>query len=331
MVSSIKKNFTKPTISIVIPTYNRFSLLKEAVMSCLNQSLQNIEIIIVDDGSTDGTELQVAELLKSDWNNGLISYYRQPNSGASSARNLGLQKARGEYIQFLDSDDLIFPNKLELQLIELRKDNAEVCICYGYMGSDLEAKSNKVIGSSFSNNLDLMHKMCSGIVHVMQTSAPLWQKSFLDDNLGWNNSIAFGDDLEYHVRLLANVSKICFVSKKLFFIREHSEFRLSDSKANLKQIRSGILTQKCIYDNLKTLGLWDKNFQTGVITNLKTLYANFMQLATSKELYNFEKFFQEVARNPTVKKEILVLIDTRRFLGANVILSLFKIKKRIFG
>src|SRR6266540_1479939 len=90
-----------PSVSVVIPTYNRASLLREAIDSVLNQTFNDLELIIVDDGSTDNTE----EVVHSFTDHRLM-YLKQQNEGASSARNAGIQAATGEFIAFLDSDDL---------------------------------------------------------------------------------------------------------------------------------------------------------------------------------------------------------------------------------
>ncbi len=98
-----------PTVSIIIPTYNRSALLKRALLSCLEQTYQDFEIIVVDDGSTDDTKLMV-ESLSCD----KIRYVFQTNRGRSTARNKAISLAQGKYITFLDSDDEYMPNKLEI-------------------------------------------------------------------------------------------------------------------------------------------------------------------------------------------------------------------------
>lgn len=99
-----------PLVSIIIPTYNRSSFLLEAVGSVLQQTFKDFELIVVDDGSTDGT----AEALKKDKDRLTVHY--QANQGVSAARNQGLRLARGRWIAFLDSDDLWLPKKLETQM-----------------------------------------------------------------------------------------------------------------------------------------------------------------------------------------------------------------------
>lgn len=100
-----------PKVSVIIPTYNRASVLNRAIDSVLGQTFKDWELIIVDDGSTDET----SELLQSHSHESL-SIYRTSNQGVSAARNLGLQKAHGEWVAFLDSDDEWLPEKLAKQM-----------------------------------------------------------------------------------------------------------------------------------------------------------------------------------------------------------------------
>lgn len=112
-------------ISIITPTYNRATFLKLAIESVLRQSFEGFEMIIVDDGSTDNTR----EIVKQFDDERLI-YYFQKNQGQSVARNVAIGMAKGSYISFLDSDNLWFPNKLELSL-KAFSDNPSADIVYG--------------------------------------------------------------------------------------------------------------------------------------------------------------------------------------------------------
>ncbi|MCC7528089.1 MAG: glycosyltransferase family 2 protein [Candidatus Melainabacteria bacterium] len=100
-----------PTVSVIIPTYNRSYLLRQALLSCLAQTYQDFEILVADDGSTDDTR-EVVESLNSD----KIQYLYQTNSGRSTARNRAIKQAQGKYITFLDSDDLYLPQKLAVEV-----------------------------------------------------------------------------------------------------------------------------------------------------------------------------------------------------------------------
>lgn len=100
-----------PHVSVIIPTYNRAHLIGATIASVLEQTYSDFEVIVVDDGSTDQTELVISRISDS-----RLRYVRQPNCGRSKARNHGLSLARGKYITFLDSDDLYLPGKIELQV-----------------------------------------------------------------------------------------------------------------------------------------------------------------------------------------------------------------------
>ena len=114
-ISPLPKLMSSPSISVIIPTYNRAHCIKDAIESVLNQSFKDFELIVVDDGSTDGTE----ETIRTYRN--CLTLIRQQNSGVSAARNQGIRAARGEWVAFLDSDDLWEPDKLRIQTEEVRK------------------------------------------------------------------------------------------------------------------------------------------------------------------------------------------------------------------
>ena len=111
-------------ISVIIPTYNRAKTIEKSICSVLKQTIRNIEVIIVDDGSTDNTK----DIILSIKDN-RIRYVYQENKGACAARNNGLMQAKGMYIAFHDSDDEWLPNKLEKQLHIIEKKNVDIVVC----------------------------------------------------------------------------------------------------------------------------------------------------------------------------------------------------------
>lgn len=130
-------------VSVIIPTYNRADLVREAIQSVLDQTYQNFEIIVVDDGSTDGTEQVLAPYKDR------IIYIYQENQGGAAARNTGIKVAKGEYIAFLDSDDLWFPQKLEKQ-VEILDKNQDISVVYSNIIKIDE--NNKIIGRGSKDN-----------------------------------------------------------------------------------------------------------------------------------------------------------------------------------
>lgn len=115
----------EPLVSVIIPTYNRGQLILDSINSVLNQTYKNIELIVVDDCSTDDTEKTVKSIDDS-----RIKYIKlEKNSGACVARNKGIEISRGEFIAFNDSDDLWLPEKINSQLDFLYENNAEISFC----------------------------------------------------------------------------------------------------------------------------------------------------------------------------------------------------------
>ena len=113
----------KPKVSIIIPLYNQKKYIGEAIKSVLDQTYSNIEIIVVNDGSTDDPFPVIQKFIKR------IRLINQKNYGLAEARNTGIKAAEGEYIQFLDADDLLQKNKLSRQIEFSLKQNADITYC----------------------------------------------------------------------------------------------------------------------------------------------------------------------------------------------------------
>ncbi|MCP4972024.1 MAG: glycosyltransferase family 2 protein, partial [Arcobacter sp.] len=142
-----------PLISIIIPIYNRESLIKETLQSIIAQSYKNWECIIIDDHSTDNTFFVTSEIAKND---SRMHIYKRPDSipkGPSACRNYGFKKSSGQYINWFDSDDLMMPNKLEVDLKSITSDDYDFTISQTQF---FDNKSKENIGfwndSLFSDN-----------------------------------------------------------------------------------------------------------------------------------------------------------------------------------
>src|SRR6266568_3256879 len=119
------KSKKAPLVSIIIPSYNAAPYIKEAVDSTLKQTYKKIEVIVIDDGSTDETKTVLGPYIKK----GKIIYEWQENQGLASARNTGIKKSKGEYIALLDADDIFLPEKIARQAAYL-SEHQECDICY---------------------------------------------------------------------------------------------------------------------------------------------------------------------------------------------------------
>ena len=120
-------NNSQKKVSIIIPAYNSKRLLKTTLFSAIRQTYKKIEIIVVDDGSTDGTYHSIQNILKK--YKRIIKYIKQENRGLPSARNQGMDLATGDYFFFLDSDDLLLKNGLQKLVKKIQEDNADAVVC----------------------------------------------------------------------------------------------------------------------------------------------------------------------------------------------------------
>ena len=133
-------------VSVIIPTYNRAKKIKDAVESVINQTWKDLEVIVIDDGSTDNTKEVLTTIIDS-----RIRYEYQQNSGACVARNRGITLSRGEYIAFHDSDDVWLPTKLQEQMEKIEKTNADILFCKYFLhyASEKERKMPEKIREGF--------------------------------------------------------------------------------------------------------------------------------------------------------------------------------------
>lgn len=208
-------------VSIVIPTYNRKVLLERAIQSVLKQTYQNIEIIIIDDGSTDGTREYMSHYLRKYQN--IIKYYYKENGGVSSARNFGIRKAKGEYISFLDSDDIIYPEKINKQMQALSSYQADVCYCSYH----LVDKNKRTLYRMNYKKGDILLKYLENKI-IPNTNTWLIRKNIiLDNKIFFREGCDWGEDMEFFVKILY-YSKICYVPEALLACYIHGEGRLSD-------------------------------------------------------------------------------------------------------
>lgn len=138
----MKTTRNNPAVSMIIPTYNRANLLCRAIQSALNQTYENFEIIIIDDGSNDNTSDVVEKYQKQDER---IRYIRcEKNKGGSAARNKGIKAAKGEYLAFLDDDDEWLPEKIEKQMIKFKNVSNDVGLIYSGF-SCISESSGKIV------------------------------------------------------------------------------------------------------------------------------------------------------------------------------------------
>ena len=188
-------------VSIIIPVYNVEQYIEKCIESVLKQSYENIEVLIVDDGSTDNS---ISLAMKKCLNDPRFFFFQKNNGGLSSARNFGLDHVTGDYICFLDSDDYIDPHFIKKMITEILTTNSDICMCnINMVNSDgAHIKYDRNDFASYTNNNDIF--LCCNTI-----TAYAWDKMYkrsLFDKMRYDENIKTYEDSQFTFRILYNRS-----------------------------------------------------------------------------------------------------------------------------
>ena len=211
-------------VSVVIPAYNRAAMLPRCVASCLEQTYPQVEAIVVDDGSADDTP-QVLAGLAAKHGSQRLRWVRQENAGSAAARNHGMDLAQGEFLQFLDSDDLLDRTKFALQVAALREDEeADLAVC------DYQCVYDGAWDEPFErvrNDGDLHRKLAAFWQGIIWVATPLIRRERIPPALRWNGRVVPTDDTDFLFRLMLGVRKWCYTPGILCTWIHHQGDRLT--------------------------------------------------------------------------------------------------------
>ena len=248
-----------PLISVIIPTYNRADTLLDAIRSVLSQTYNNIELIVVDDGSTDGT----AEIIEV-FSDQVISLKTLKNSGACAARNLGLEVSSAEYVAFLDSDDLWLPNKLEEQLAVLLSLPPEYCGVYsGYTRSRMN--DHQCRGLDVVPRSEVTPSQILGRNTIGGMSCALLRKSAVMQVGAFDESLPASQDWDLWIRLLDQF-RMMPISMVHLIYREHSSQISSNNNVKYAGMNRLYVKHRELFDsNTSRRGKAIFFFQLGIL------------------------------------------------------------------
>ncbi|MGL4760508.1 MAG: glycosyltransferase family 2 protein [Sarcina sp.] len=182
-------------VTIIIPVYNAIENIEETLRSAINQTYENKEIILIDDGSNDGS----GEVIKKYLNKNIFYFY-QENKGVSVARNKGIELASGDYIMFLDSDDILDENKVIKQIEAIKRDKADICYC-GYNLWEKKKNTYNKYNMKFKKGFILEDYLNENT--IPQTCTWLIDKKILKKvDLKFTDGCSWGEDIEFFSKLL---------------------------------------------------------------------------------------------------------------------------------
>jgi glycosyltransferase involved in cell wall biosynthesis len=240
-----------PLVSILIPAYNAEKWIGETIRSALAQTWANREVIVVDDGSTDST-LSVARRFQSR----LVKVISQPNQGASAARNSALQLAQGDYIQWLDADDLLSPNKIAKQMKVAEACASKRTLLSSAWGAFMyRVTKTKFSPTSLWGDLSpiewLLRKMEENL--RMQTGTWLVSRELTEAAGRWDIRLSLDDDGEYFGRVIAHSQAIRFVPDAKVFHRNPGFDRLSNIDRSDEKLESQFRSMQLQVGYIRTL------------------------------------------------------------------------------
>lgn len=229
-------------ISIVIPTHNRVNLLEKAVNSVINQNYNNFEIIIVDDASTDDTETRIKRFCSDK-----ITYIRVDKSkGGNYARNLGIEKSKGQYIAFLDDDDEWMPTKLQEQMLIFDKDES---IGLVYTGAEVIYTANNSKYNIIPTKKGDLSEDILAFNYIGTTSSVMARKGIIDQAGRFDIEMPALQDYDLWIRI-CQITKIDFVKKPLIKYYFHTNSNQITNSILKNQQAIEIIDKK--YNNLIT-------------------------------------------------------------------------------
>ncbi|TWO34381.1 glycosyltransferase family 2 protein [Seonamhaeicola sediminis] len=219
-------------ISIIIPTYNRASIIGETLQSILEQTYTNWECLVVDDSSTDNSEAVVKKYTDVDKR---IKFYKRPvnrSKGANACRNYGFELSKGKYINWIDSDDIMHPDKLLKQVEVLEQSDLNYSICKSYV---FESTIENITGlkSRYIATTNPFQAFISKHI-IIPVQAAVFKRSFLiENNYTYNESLQAGQEWLFLAKILFNYPNYVAINEPLDYIRNHPN-NISNHNSNKK-------------------------------------------------------------------------------------------------
>ena len=279
----------EPLVSIIIPSYNAASTIRETLESVCRQTWKSIEVILVDDGSLDNTA-DVAEAYKDD----RVTIIRSEHVGACSARNIGINEAAGAYLQFLDGDDTLDRKKIELQLKALSARKLEHAVAYGpwweFSGEFPSSTVGFCEGRHFSDPMDwLFTSMLEGF--YVPPHCWLVPVSVVDSAGEWDERLLQNQDGEFFSRILESASKVVWVPDSISYYRGGNIGSVSQVKGRLYS-ESLLLAANIIRDRMLEYAQGDASLRKII----SALYLRILYRMDPSDQEMVEKVWSEIRK-----------------------------------
>lgn len=263
----------KPLVSILIPAYNAEEWIAETIQSAIGQTWSRKEVIVVDDGSTD----QTAEVARRFTSKEVVVVSKE-NQGAAAARNHALKLSQGDFIQWLDADDLLAPDKIEHQLMALKEtDSRRVLLSSAWAYFNYRTDRASFMPTSLWQDLSPLEWMLKRMEQdlYMQTATWLTSRHLADAAGPWNTHLLSDDDVEYFCRVLLASDGTRFVPNAKVFYRNTSYLkRLSYVGSSNAKKDAILLSMKLQIQYMRSVEESDR-VRRACLTYMRSRYENF--------------------------------------------------------
>ena len=272
-------------VSVIVPVYKVEQYISKCLDSLVNQTLEDMEIIVVNDGSPDNSEKIIKDYAKKYKN---IKYLKKENGGLSSARNFGLKHATGEYIGFVDSDDYVDKRMYQMMYEKAIEASADLVVCdLNYVYEDKEEKAYSNIKTDTTDIKSIMNNIYPAAWNK------LYKKELFDNEVYFKEGVWY-EDVEFIYRLLPYVNKIGVVHEHFYkyIQRENSIIRTIDKRLyNYIDNWNGILE---FYKKRDLYISYEKELEYSYV---RYLYATFIKQACKYDYENYLKAVDEAIKN----------------------------------
>jgi glycosyltransferase involved in cell wall biosynthesis len=317
----------RPLVSVIVPLYNHDRFVKRAICSVLDQNFSDLELIVVNDGSKDGSEAQVKI-----FDDPRIRYFKQPNRGAHSALNRGVRLARGKYIAILNSDDVYHEHRLE-QCLKICERDPKVGACFSHIriidergrlqGSIDGANHNSAVMEhtmNLRNRNEILLDLLGG--NFLATTSNLFCRRAVLIKAGPFKPFRYAHDYDFFLRLCA-VTRIQVIGRQLLFYRVHRNNTIKENRAATHFEHAIILARLLASDAIVPIFTTKKKpyeMMTRLFNSLetfttdKTILILLLFLLNNKDLIDkFELDLVSNLKNPFRMRSIAFLQNQRRF------------------
>ena len=216
-----------PLVSILIPAYNAAPWIRQSVESALAQTWPNIEVVVVDDESEDGTAEIVEQVARPN-----VRVVRQAHAGSSAANNRAFRDSRGEFIQRLDADDLLAPDKISIQMSRLTRDPRAVAVgeWARFTGDPKLARFVSTVESSEQSTVEWLSREFAGGLPMLGSARWLAHRSIVEAGGEWNEQLTLNNDFDYVVRMVLAAERVIGTPDARYYYRSGNPNSLASQR-----------------------------------------------------------------------------------------------------